>query len=432
MRLSSYLFAVFAILSSCNRSEKQSEVIQSTHGTHNISHIDSAGQKIYWCPMDTQIVSNSKGKCPICGMALELKPVVEKLHAAEGKDWVYTPVNVSVLSSVRSIKGVKKSLPVKIKVSGNVSYNKNSLKSIASKVSGRIEKLNVKYNFQSVKKGDLLLEVFSHELQTAQEEFLFIKQNDPLNSDLLNSAKRKLLLLGMSDQQINTMQSADHVHATTQVFSPYSGFIIEKEMQEERINPSASMNGNPAMATSASVNTEKKETLLREGAYVNRGGKIFTIVNNEVVWGIFELHTDQLSYLKKNQKIYITPESSNKTIIGKIDFIEPFYKNGTGTIRIRVNLQNKNQELKIGDLLSAEIEAGERQGLWIPLTALYDLGKSKIVFIKRNGAYETSEVTIGYSDGKEIEITGGLKEGEEIAGNAQFLIDSESFIKVRK
>lgn len=417
---------------SCNNDEKKSHDDHSGHEMHRENKVDTSGATVYWCPMDTQIVQNKPGTCPICGMDLEPRPMTHAHDSMAEKDWVYTPANVSVLSSVKSIKPVNKSVSAKMNVSGYITYDERRINSITSKVSGRIEKLFVKYNFQTVRKGEALFEIFSHDLQTAQEEFLYIKRNDPSNSELISAARKKLLLLGMTDTQINNLQQTDHVHATTTVYSPYSGFVIEKKRQAETFKTSGAMENNSGMGSAVSMNQENEEMSLREGAYVEKGESAFTVVNTDVVWAIFEVYSNQLAQIKKNQTIHIKPENTDEMIMAKVDFIEPSYKEGSVTSRIRVYLNNKDQNLKTGNLLSGEIEAGAKKGLWVPQSSVYDLGNNKIVFIKRNGAYETKKVTVGYTAGKEIEITGGIAEGEEIAENAQFLIDSESFIKVGK
>jgi Cu(I)/Ag(I) efflux system membrane fusion protein len=365
-------------------------------------------------------------------MDLEPKPMANTHGSMTEKDWVYTPANLTVLSSVKSIKPVNKSVPAKIKVPGYITYDERRINSISSKVGGRIEKLFVKYNFQTVRKGDALFEVFSHDLQTAQEEFFYIKRNDPANSELISAARKKLQLLGMTETQINNLQKADHVHATTTIYSPYSGFVIEKKKQAEIFKNSGAMENNSGMEAAVPMNQENEKMSLREGAYVDKGESVFTIVNTEMVWAVFEVYSYQLVQIRKNQTIHIKLENTDEMIMGTVDFIEPSYREGSGTSRIRVYLNNKDQNLKTGNLLSGEIEAGDKKGLWVPHSAVYDLGNDKIAFIKRNGAYETRKVTVGYAAGKEIEITGGIAEGEEIAENAQFLIDSESFIKVPK
>jgi membrane fusion protein, copper/silver efflux system len=419
------IFLIFLIFQSCTQNKKEADHI---HMSDSVS-----SENVFYCPMDTQIVQKGPGSCPICGMDLEPKPVTHHHDSLSQDHWVYSPANLSVLSSVKSTKPIIKTVSVKIKVTGYIDYDERKIYSVSAKTAGRIEKLYIKYNYQPVKKGQALFEIYSHDLQTAQQEYLYVKMNDPNAADLIKAAKKKLLLLGMTETQISSISASKHVHATTAVYSPYTGFIIEKQLSKKRFVPASggSMENTSGMGSSQTMN-ESKEISLREGTYVDKGERVFKIANTDLVWAIFEVYPNQLNQIKLNQPIHIMLENPEEMIMGKINFIEPSYKEGTGTSRLRVYLDNKDQNLKIGALISGEIEAGEKKGLWIPSSSVYDLGRNRIVFVKRAGAFETKKISIGYASEKEVEVVSGLSEGEEIAENAQFLVDSESFIKIEK
>jgi Cu(I)/Ag(I) efflux system membrane fusion protein len=427
LKLATIIFLIFQsfnllIISSCTEKKTEHVHIQDSVKTDIIYH----------CPMDTQIVQNKPGTCPICGMDLVPKPGAHQHESMGSRDLIYTPTNVLVLSTVKSVRPVFKSIPVKIKAAGYLSYDERRINTISAKTGGRIEKLMVKYNYQPIKKGQALFEIFSHDLQTAQQEYLYIKRNEPDASDLLHAAKRKLLLLGMTEEQVNRIQAAGHIHATTTVYSPYTGFVIEDKTNKEVFRSDGSMENKSGMSGETTMKVNNKEISLREGAYVGKGEAVFRVANTDVVWAIFEVYADQLTQIKINQSVHIMLENSKEMIMGKVDFIEPAYKEGSGTARVRVYLDNKDQDLKIGNILSGEIEAGEKKGLWIPQTSIYDLGNDKIVFVKRNGAFESRKILTGINSGNEVEVLSGLTKGEEIAENAQFMVDSESFVKIKK
>jgi Cu(I)/Ag(I) efflux system membrane fusion protein len=416
-------YCLLTIFSSCN-SDKD-----GSNEDHDHSSVKARKETVYYCPMCPGQEQNEPGICKVCDMALEIKP-----DSSDTKeDWTLNPVNNSVLSNVKSIKAVQKSLPVTTKVSGYIEYDTRRIYTISSRIAGRVEKLYVKYNFQPVRKGEALFDIYSHELLSAQHDYLFVKKSDPENAGLINASKNKLFLLGMTEQQIENIQSKDHVHPTSTVYSPYTGYIIEKEPAEDgRVKNKGSSSMSMPDVLPGDLNENNKNILLREGAFLGRGDEAFKIVNTDVVWGIFEAYSDQLPLIRKNQDIQIKVENTDQIFMGKIDFIEPSYKEGTGTFKFRVYLDNRGQYLKIGSLLSGKIEAGEKKALWIPKTAIYDLGRNKIVFVKRDGAFETRKVTVGMSSQNEIEVSAGLSDEEEIAENAQFMIDSESFIKIKR
>lgn len=382
-------------------------------------------QKVYYCPMDTEVVQNKPGICPKCDMDLELKS--QKKQENTG-DIIYRPVNEAVLSTARTIKAQMKSVPLTLKVSGYITYDLNRIQNISSRVEGRIEKLYVRSLFETVKKDQLILEIFSHEILTGQKEYLLLKETEPESSDLLNASYKKLLLLGMTVEHINHLKASDHVHPTTKVYSPYTGYVIETS-KNEQISESGMGAGMEASTTPILSKVKNKELPIREGAYLKKGETIFTIVNTDIVWGVFEIYSNQLSILKLGKAVEIHLENSDETIIGKVDFIEPYIKEGNRTARFRVYLENKKQHFKIGNLLTAKIEAVSNKGWWIPQTAIIDLGNDKVVFVKKDGAFITRKVTTGASTDNLIEIVAGLNKAEEIAEHVQFMVDSESFIK---
>jgi len=78
------------------------------------------------------------------------------------------------------------------------------------------------------------------------------------------------------------------------------------------------------------------------------------------------------------------------------------------------------------------METGDKRGLWIPRTALVDLGRTKIVWLKTGAAYSAHQVETGINDGNEIQVTKGITIADSIAVNGQYLSDSESFIKTQR
>ena len=393
---------------------------------------DDSKTILYYCPMDTEVVRMEPGVCPICGMDLVVKPQSE---STDSYNLISNPSNAIVLSSVMAVKPEVKSVPITIKIVGSISYDTRRIYTISSRVDeGRVEKLYVKFPFQPVKKGQPLLELFSHELLSAQKEYFFIKETDPEATDLVNAAKQKLLLLGMTEAQINNFKNDGHVHPTTTIYSPYTGYVVENIPEEAKVassNKGAGMGSAPMKNKSYMSANQQEQLILREGTYLGKGAIIFKVVNTDIVWGIFEIYSDQLPLLRLDQIVNIKVENSEEMITGKVDFIEPNYQDGSKTSRFRVYLSNKNQKLKIGNLLQGEIKTEPKQGLWAPESAVYDLGVDKIVFVKKGDAFETRKVVTGINSANLVQILSGLNENDEIAANAQYMVDSESFIKAK-
>ena len=79
-------------------------------------------------------------------------------------------------------------------------------------------------------------------------------------------------------------------------------------------------------------------------------------------------------------------------------------------------------------MLSAKIVQKPTKGIWIPKAAVYQLGEKNIVFIKKDNILKPNIVSIAQSSAKAFLINEGLQIADEIASNAAFLIDTESFI----
>ena len=138
-----------------------------------------------------------------------------------------------------------------------------------------------------------------------------------------------------------------------------------------------------------------------------------------------------MKLIKVGQRVNIVPDvAKSKMIEGKINFIEPFYQNGTKTVTVRVYFNNAQYKLPIGSQVEASFASEMKLADWIPSTSVLSLGLDKIVFVKHEGTFEAKKIQIGIANDQMVEIISGLDGNDQIAENAQYLMDSESFIKV--
>ena len=159
-------------------------------------------QHFYTCSMHPEIVKESPGDCPVCGMKLIEKVTGGEKQADVSLEALLKPTNEFVISSIPVTTIQKKEEQIEIEALGNIAYDTREAGSISSRVTGRIEKLYVRYRFQKITKGQRIMDIYSPELLTAQQNLLFLIKNDPENISLIQAAKEKLLLLGMSNQQL--------------------------------------------------------------------------------------------------------------------------------------------------------------------------------------------------------------------------------------
>jgi multidrug efflux pump subunit AcrA (membrane-fusion protein) len=114
----------------------------------------------------------------------------------------------------------------------------------------------------------------------------------------------------------------------------------------------------------------------------------------------------------------------------KVDFVQPFFTDGEEFVKVRLYIKN-NGQFQIGQLVRAIITLKPVEALWIPREAILDMGLDKIVFVKERKVFKPKNVKVGVRTNGWVEITQGLSSSDEVASNAQYLVDSESFIKTK-
>ncbi|WP_158995660.1 HlyD family efflux transporter periplasmic adaptor subunit [Mucilaginibacter sp. L196] len=377
----------------------------------------------YTCPMHPQILEDHPGSCPICGMTLVKKSGQASEGAGISLNTVLQPVNSSVISGVNAITPEQKQIPTTVSANGYLDFDTRTFNNIASRFSGRIEKLYIKYAFQEIHQGQRIFDIYSPDMVTAQQDLIFINKNSPQETGLINAARQKLLLLGMTSAEVNQVIKTGKPYYSLPVYSPYEGHVHDM--------PHTQME-NPADASPPSDFANNLPLSVKEGMYVDKGQTLFNVVNPHMLWAIIKIDPSSVSAIKLNQPVKITlPDLPGKNLYGKVNFIEPTLQNGDKTTSIRVYLDNMDHDLKVNSLIKAEIKSGSAEGLWIPRSALVDLGRTQIVWMKRGAAYVAHQVNTGTTNGNEVQITKGLSVTDSLASNAQYLTDSESFIKTQ-
>ncbi|MBI3503180.1 MAG: efflux RND transporter periplasmic adaptor subunit [Bacteroidetes bacterium] len=405
-----YCLLFTVVLISCGENKKEEKNISAKE--------DSL---IYYCPMHPDVVSSKPGKCPHA----ECKGMELVLKTSDTLEKVLKPVNSSVPASIKTIKPVFKKISSQVEANGYFDFDTRTMNNISSLYSGRIEKLYVKYIYQQVHKGEKLLEIYSPELVTAQQNFLYVLKNDSAEKNLINAAKQKMILLGFPNELISELENIKKVMTTIPVFSNYEGHIHPmKNMSVAEMNPMTigSMMGKKDFQFN-------KELNVKEGQYVMMGETIFNIVDAHHLAAMLQIKPEDAAKIKIGDEVEISTEDNPMTMKGKIDFIEPMLLQDAKTMMARVYIDNSEHNHKVGSLLKAKIKTGEAEALWIPVSALVDLGKEKIVWQKKDGNFIAKKVETGMIANGMIEISDGLTEENEIALEAHYLTDSEGFIK---
>jgi hypothetical protein len=411
------------------------------------AHQHAATQQ-YTCPMHPQIVQDKPGKCSICFMGLVPK---NGAVSGEGVDSslspLLKPVSQQVVASTPTIIPESGTRIFSREVQGSIIYDTRRQTSLASRVSGRIERLYIKYNYQPVRKGQLIMEIYSPELAAAQQELLYLSRVDQ-NSSLLQKARQRLMLLGMGEGQIRQVIRSGKPLYRVPVYSGASGYILERSAAQTSAPTQSAVSGTSTDAggsmgamgaggstmgsSSASTSNatgipaESSPVLIREGQYVSAGQSIFTIYNNNSLVAEFAFEPSLAAQIKRGQKLVFRPTAEPQTVYaGTIGLIQPTFRNGSNFTIARVYLND--HRFAIGQLLTANIPIVAR-GWWVPKSAVVQLGATAVVFKKEGTVFQPKNVQTGATLEGIVQITGNIG-GWEIAQNASYLVDSESFIR---
>jgi Cu(I)/Ag(I) efflux system membrane fusion protein len=200
-----------------------------------------AGPALWTCSMHPQIRQPNPGKCPLCGM--NLIPVSK---TSGGMRTLSVSPESRALMSISSSPVMRDYVTNEIRMVGKVDYDETKLAYITAWVSGRLDRLYVDYTGVAVKKGDHMAYIYSEELYAIQEELIqaikYSRDRGPDTSrfrspiDLVESAREKLRLLGLTEIQIKEIEQRGKPSDHVTIFSPKGGVVVEKFKQEgERV-----------------------------------------------------------------------------------------------------------------------------------------------------------------------------------------------------
>ncbi|NOX42322.1 MAG: efflux RND transporter periplasmic adaptor subunit, partial [Gammaproteobacteria bacterium] len=299
---------------------------------------------------------------------------------------------------VRVSKVKKKTLYRRIDSVGNIKYNENKISHIHLRTDGWVERLSVKALGDRVKKGDLLFQIYSPKLVNAQEELL--QSLDMGNDSLVDASRERLVSLGMSKSQVQTLKKSGKVKRLVSYYAPQRGVVSELN--------------------------------IREGMYVKPSKSIVSLVDMTTIWLIANVFESQSNWVKVGDRaeaeLSFMPE---KTWEGTVEHVYPALDQKTRSLEVRLRFDNPDEMLKANMYANVKIFAQPKlKALSIPRESLIQTGDGDRVIISLgDGKFKPVAVITGIESNNRIEILNGLSEGDSVVVSSQFLIDSESSLR---
>jgi Cu(I)/Ag(I) efflux system membrane fusion protein len=365
---------------------------------------DQAESDVYYtCSMDPQVVEYKPGKCPICKM--DLTPV--KKRNGEKKDEIQLSDQQIQLGNIQTDTIRTGTIGDRLVLTASLNFDQMKTSSVSSRVMGRIEKLYFKNIGDYVSKGAALYAVYSEDLNNAKQEYLLaLEQKKTFATgtvidfeQLLQSAKNKLLLWGLSEAQINELAKTKKSTPLTTFYSTAAGYITSME--------------------------------IREGDYVMEGGTIVKLADLSTLWAEAQVYTSQLSEIDLNGTATVQlPDMDDKEIKGRIEFVNPEINPDTRINLIRVSIPNSGNLLKPGMPAYVVLKSTQRKSLTLPIDAVIRDGKGATVWIRTGEhSFKSKMVQVGLESNDRIEIKSGLTAGDVVVMSGAYLLHSEYVFK---
>jgi Cu(I)/Ag(I) efflux system membrane fusion protein len=301
-------------------------------------HLHQTSKTSAWtCSMHPHIHLPKPGKCPICHMDLIPLEMDSADDTGEDTPGVKLTERAASLMEIRTSKVERRMVSRSVRLVGKIDYDETRVKHITAWVPGRIERMFVDYTGIEVRANDHMVSIYSPELVSSQEELVqaaralgridsgseMVKRSSKRS---LQAAREKLKLLGLNAAQVAQIERRGKAEDTVTVYSPIGGTVVQK-------------NAN-------------------EGMYVQTGSRIYTIADLSHLWLNLDAYESDLPWIGFGQEVEFSAEAAPGDVFsGVVSFVQPILDERTRTIKVRVNVDNKDERLKPGMFVTAKIKA---------------------------------------------------------------------------
>ncbi|NRF40902.1 efflux RND transporter periplasmic adaptor subunit [Pedobacter foliorum] len=369
------------------------------------SNSDAAKGKpqTYTCPMHPQVIKNEMGTCPICGMDLVPfeKNSNDKALKIDEKRQALANIT-TVMIGTGNLSGAKQ-------LNGRLVVNPEQSSYISSRIAGRIEELYIRETGVKVAKGQPLYKLYSEQLATLQQEYLMAVaqekqfQGDKIEQQIVASAKQKLLLYGQSENQIKQIVKTQKKDPYVVFYAPEGGVVAELSVTQ--------------------------------GQYVTEGNPILRLEGYGQLWVEADVYPNEAKNIKMGQEVKVVIAGwEDQPQEMTISFITPALQSGTQLTQIRGSIPNPQQQWQPGLQANVFLPSESKSNvLTLPVDAVVRDGKGMHVWIKAGkDSFEPRLVKTGQENNNEVEISEGLKNGDQVVVTGAYLLYSEYILKKGK
>ncbi|WP_081171352.1 efflux RND transporter periplasmic adaptor subunit [Niastella populi] len=355
----------------------------------------------YTCSMHPQIMQDKPGTCPICHM--DLIPVN---RSNEAKDELMLSDEQILLGNIQTDTLGRALMGDKVVLTATLNFDEMKVNTVSARVMGRIDRLYFKNTGDYIKKGDHLFDLYSEELNTAKQEYLAaLERQQALGNSivdfeqLIEGAKNKLKLWGVSESQITALAKTKKFSPLTAFYSTASGYVTELPV--------------------------------KEGQYVMEGGVIVKLADLSTLWAEAQVYASQLAAVDyKGVATVQLPDMPGREIKGKVTFANPEISTDTRINLLRVSIPNTGNRLKPGMPAYVVLKSSGGNAMTLPVDAVLRDGKMAQVWVQTaKNTYKRKMVETGLESGDRIEIKSGLQNGDVVVITGAYLLNSEYIFK---
>ncbi|MCF8060021.1 MAG: efflux RND transporter periplasmic adaptor subunit [Bacteriovoracaceae bacterium] len=377
--------------------------VESSNPEHSDNHEMPKAETTLWqCKDFPNVTSLKEDICPIDGTPMVLSGGGSRKIAEQAIAQVM--LRNSQLTHFRPQLFPVTTMQMKneVRLLGNVLQSEDKESSITARIQGRVEKVYVKSTGSFIKEGDLVLDYYSPRLISAGEEYLvnlssYKKSPTRDFKDLLKQSRERLLLWGIKKEQLEEWAKNQVIPKSIPIYSPATGIVRQRNAIS--------------------------------GKYFKEGQNFFELSDLSDVWVEMDVYEQDAGLINFGQKVNLKFSAlPGIELQSEVDFVAPILDAKSRTLKIRATVKNKNGLLKPGMIADASLTILLKgEPLVVPRAAIIDTGKRKVVWLKKSPQlYHAHLIKTGFESSGYVEVLSGLKMGDEIVLDGNFLIDAQA------